>query len=331
MAILAFEIGGTTIRSALIAAGSLELLAEARRPTPNFHDPALGDTEAIVAALSDEIARLGRELDPTGRADAVAVGYPGPVSPDGLALSSPTLLGREHDRIFDVADLTRQATGIAHVIVMNDVSACGYRYVSEGARNFCLINVGSGIGNKIFLDGMPVVGPMGRGGELGHFTMMMEEDAPLCECGGRGHLAGISSGRGTLAWVEAARRKDPEGFATSALSSIAAGRPLDNRDIVTAFRAGDRWTAERVARAAKPLAHAVAGLHVATGIESFIVVGGFAEALGSQYIDLLKSQCRSACWAVGQDWNKMITAGRTGDHDGLIGLAHAVARAPADR
>jgi len=331
MVVLAFEIGGTTIRGALMDPRSLQLLCEARRPTPNFHDPSLGGADAILTALTDDLAELRSELDPTKAATAVGIGYPGPVSPAGQALASPTLLGPEHDRAFDVVALARRASGIPRALAMNDVTACGFRYVAEGTRDFCLINVGSGIGNKLFLDGKPVIGPMGRGGELGHFSMLTDDDAPLCECGGRGHLAGISSGRGTLAWAEKRRRQDPDGFARSVLSMIPPDARLDNRDIVAAFRAGDPWTTARIIETARPLAHAIAGLHVAVGIERFILVGGFAEALGDTYVDMLISLCRPACWDVGQGWDEMIVAGETGDRDGLMGLAHAMGLAFPDQ
>ncbi|MER8808193.1 ROK family protein [Mesorhizobium australicum] len=327
MLALVYEIGGSNTRAALVNTATLEVLFEARSPTPNFHSHGSAGIDGLLEALAATIRDLAQSARSHGQADLVAIGYPGPVSPDGIALSSPTLLGASLDRHLDIADLVRRATGLRRMVAMNDVTACGFRYVADGETDFALINVGSGVGNKLFVRGNPVIGPGGRGGEFGHFTVDMRPDAPLCECGGRGHLAGISSGRGVERAVRQAARQDPPGFRGSALGADDRNLHLiDTPAIVAAFRGGDEWTIHHVATATRPLAHAMAGLHTATGTESFILVGGFALALGPAWSDLLAVQCAAACWNLGQDWQRMVRLGEPGDRDGLIGLAFAAGR-----
>lgn len=323
MRALVYEIGGSTIRTALVDTSDLRVLFEARAATPNFHSHGARGFHALTAALEAALGDLAEQARRVGEPDLAVVGYPGPVSPQGIALSSPTLLGAALDRPLNVEEIVGRATGMDKILVMNDVTACGYRYVSEGNSDFCLINVGSGIGNKLFAGGQPLVGPGGRGGEFGHFTMDMRDDAPLCECGGRGHLSGISSGRGVERALRLAAVANPVKFGESALEASTQGRPIDTGTIATAFRAADPWTIEHVVASTRPLAHAMAGLHVATGVECFITVGGFALAMGPTYRDLLVALCAGACWRLGQDWDKMIRLGETGDRDGVLGLAYA--------
>lgn len=325
MLALVFEIGGSNTRAALVDTVTREVLFEARSPTPNFHSHGKAGIDGLLMALAATLRDLADSARSSGQANLVAIGYPGPMSPDGIALSSPTLLGASLDRHLDIADLVRKATGLRRVVAMNDVTACGFRYVADGETDFALINVGSGVGNKLFVRGNPVVGPGGRGGEFGHFTVDMRPDAPLCECGGRGHLAGMTSGRGVERAVRQAAREDPAGFRGSALGLNDRGL-VDTPAIVAAFRGGDQWATHHVAAATQPLAHAMAGLHTATGTESFILVGGFALALGPIWRDLLVQQCTTACWNLGQDWQRMIRLGEPGDRDGLIGLAFAAGR-----
>lgn len=324
MSILVFEIGGSSMRAGLYDPAGGELAAQAHAETPNNHRLPGLDGDQILATLAGRLGELAETLLDGRRAEVVAIGYPGPVSPAGIALSSPTILGQALDRPVGVAALVRSALGVSDVLVINDVTACGYRHVAEGLTDFCLVNVGSGIGNKLFVDGRALVGPQGRGGEIGHFTMDLRPDAPICECGGRGHLAGISSGRGTERFVRAAAGSDEAGFAASRLARRAVrADAITTADIVAAFHDGDPFTTEAVRAAARPLAHALAGLHAAVGVERFILAGGFATALGEGYRATLATLCREAVWDLGQDWSEMLVLGRGGDADGLIGLGWA--------
>ena len=72
----------------------------------------------------------------------------------------------------------------ASIVLMNDVTAAGYRYLRDPDENLCVITVSSGIGHKVFIDGKPALGPSGRGGEIGHWRMDDSPGSPRCECGG---------------------------------------------------------------------------------------------------------------------------------------------------
>jgi glucokinase len=63
----------------------------------------------------------------------------------------------------------------------------------------------------------------------------------------------------------------------------------------------------------------LAGIHVALGIERFVIVGGFALALGEGYRQQLVRAAQDSCWNLGQDWGTMIALGEADDTAGLLG------------
>jgi glucokinase len=199
----------------------------------------------------------------------------------------------------------------AQVRIMNDVAAAGYRYLRPEGEAFCIVTVSSGIGNKVFVDGRPLVGGSGRGGELGHLRVDDSPQAPVCECGGRGHLGAIASGRGVLAYAR-----------EHAQARNAAG--LTSGDLAADFRRGEPWAVDVVRHCAAPLGWALAAMHLGAGIDRFVLFGGFALALGEPYRALVLTGAQERCWS-GQD-NFTVELGVDDDWSGLIGAGIAGGR-----
>ncbi len=84
-----------------------------------------------------------------------------------------------------------------------------------GFDNFVCINIKSGIGAGIFIDGRLYRGKSGTAGELGHFVV--DENGPRCGCGNYGCLEALAS---TNSIISRAKRIIMEG----------AGSALDNYD-----------------------------------------------------------------------------------------------------
>ena len=127
--------------------------------------------------------------------DAISVGFPGPVRADGFVYRAPTLLGSDFMGGWWPPMLCTSGRSIPYVI-MNDVSAAAKGVLGDGTEtNSAVINMGSGLGVKVFVKGQERSGPNGRGGELGHWRVT-NDDRFVCDCGGRGHLGAVASGRG---------------------------------------------------------------------------------------------------------------------------------------
>jgi C7-cyclitol 7-kinase len=318
---LAFDIGGTSLRAARFHPETETLSAVVRRTSPSHWtlpgSPARYIQERLLEAVQEVVAAIASHEPPA----VLAVAFPGPIDSEGNALSAPTLWGEGDVRPFPVLRELQRLWPASRVVVLNDVTAAGYRYLRDSAEDFCIVTVSSGIGMKVFVSGQPVLGVAGRGGEIGHLRVDFSPSAPLCDCGGQGHLGAIASGRGALQVAMHLARQDPTSFSESLLGQRLHGdlASLETQTLVGAFRSGDSWTANLIRRVAQPLGQTLAAIHVALGIERFIVYGGFALALGEAYRRQLVLAARESCWQLGQDWERMIALGDEEDTAGLLG------------
>jgi glucokinase len=221
-------------------------------------------------------------------------------------VAAPTLWGTRLERPYQLRDDLARLWPGARIGILNDVTAAGYRYCRPD-EDFCIVTVSSGIGHKVFIGGRPAVGPRGAGGEIGHFRADASDDAPVCECGGRGHLGAIASGGGGQG---EARRRD-------------GNQALTSGDLVAAFRRGESWAEEIVWRSSVPLGSALAAMHLGVGVERFVLVGGFALALGDRYRRCVAAAASAHCWTGDGDWLPRIELGIDDDHSGLIGAGIA--------
>jgi len=288
-----FDLGGTNMRAATIAITKTNwrMLDQLRRPTPNY----LSAPDTLAARRLDDLLDFITDYADSARtrfgAVALVAAFPGPIQGSGTVLALPTIWGPDGQSLcpIDLAGRIKARLPDMAIKVMNDVSAAGYRFVSEGG-DFALFTLGSGIGLKVFLDGQARVGPHGFGGELTHMVFDASPNAPLCDCGGRGHLGALASGR---AWQRVAS------------AALEAGCKPD------------------LVRFVEPLARAIAMLHFSLGLERFIFAGGLAEGLGETLRAAIVLNLPTQGWNTGQDWNTMVQLAPADDAHALIGGALA--------
>lgn len=293
MNVVTFDIGGTNMRAAVVQVKgtSWKLLDQLRRATPNYllepNVPAIKRLNDLLDFIADYANIANRRFG----ADVIAAAFPGPVQGTGNVLALPTMWGPDSQALcpLDFAGLIKERTPKMAVHVMNDVTAAGYRFVPEYA-DFAIFTLGSGLGLKVFLDGKPCVGAHGRGGELTHMVFDTSQDAPLCDCGGRGHLGALVSGR---AWQR------------TVSSAQLNGQSPDLASFV------------------EPLARAIAMLHFSLGLERFILAGGLVDGLGEPLREAIVSRLPEQGWDVQQDWNAMLEIAGADDMQALIGGALA--------
>lgn len=297
--IASFDIGGTNMRAAVVAVDGrrAEVLEQQRRPTPSH---LLAPTITARQRLDDVIDFMVAFADQARRraqADAVAAAFPGPLDVQGRIAALPTLWGSEGAGLcpLPLDRLIAERLPGMPVRIYNDVSAAGFRFVSEHP-DFALFTLGSGIGLKVFINGRPQVGPHGRGGELTHMVFDASADAPTCDCGGRGHLGALASGR---AWQRQAEH---------VAARKSTGVELD------VF--------------AEPLARAVAMIHYTLGLERFLFAGGLAEGLAEPLRAAIVRRLPEQGWQQGQDWDAMVRLAPADDAHALIGGALALAAEP---
>lgn len=181
------DIGGTKILGRVVdPSRPLDALATARIDTPR-------GGERIVAAVADLVEHLAR-LAGTGSVDAVGVGVAGLVDHAGVLRTAPNLPGVVE---LDVRQALLAATGVA-VAVENDATCAMVAEhragAAAGARDACLVTLGTGIGGGLVVDGRLVTGATGLAGEPGH--LVVDPTGPPCPCGRRGCWERFASGSG---------------------------------------------------------------------------------------------------------------------------------------
>jgi len=318
---LVFDVGGTNLRAAIYDSGTGWLTSIKRCLTPSHWNQPQLNVENIKDALLNTMFSMAEEVLANHSVRSICIAYPGPVDFDGNALASPTLLGHNPIHPFPIRRKCTEVWLDIDVHVLNDLTAAGYWYVNKGSRDFCILTVSSGIGQKIFYQGHPLLGPNGRGGEIGHLVIDHSQDAPFCECGGKGHLGAIASGRGVLIAAQQAAVSELQDFRESLLGKSCNANPdkINNELLAKAFIEGDQWTRNVITCTSRPLAHAIAAIHLSNGVERFIIIGGFAKALGEAYRLMIVDEALNSCWALGQHWDDMIQLGDSSEEECLLG------------
>ena len=318
--ILTYDIGGTYLRTGVYNSKSDRLIARNQCRAPSFKLFPDLDRKILRKKLYNDLKLLSQKVG-LAHPKRIGIAFPGPVE-HGNVLHAPTLWGNDSGKE-PVAQMVKQIWPDANVAVFNDLTAAGCSFLKKPDDDLCVITVSSGIGHKVFVGGRPVLGSRSRGGEIGHWRVEWGDDAPVCDCGGRGHLGAVSSGRATAWQVKRLFTKDPSAYFASIHRSKRPEK-LTNRDIVKAFREGDDWTQNLIAAMARPLGRVLALVHLSVGCEKFIVIGGFANALGPDYVKMVEHAADEAAWEPGNHRAWKFELGKAGDDAGLIGSGRLV-------
>jgi predicted NBD/HSP70 family sugar kinase len=327
---LVYDIGGTNLRAGVYepTRGRLsKVVRRSTRPSDEEHRRGADPVDTLLSELNGMADELLGDTSPA----VVSVAFPGPIDAVGRVLAAPTLWGSTTSCPYPLLSDLATLWPSSRIALLNDVTAAGYRYLTRELSDFCIVTVSSGIGHKVFVRGHPIVGRSGLGGEMGHLLMDASPDAAPCDCGGHGHLAALSSGRGVLRRARALAEAGDKRFATSSLGAGGeAAAPITNERLAAAFRSADRWCRELIAESTAPLGRMLATVHALLGIDHFILVGGFALALGEDYRRQVADAAAAGAWEFGPDWNQMVHLGEADDLSGLIGAGVAVeSRVPA--
>jgi glucokinase len=182
-AVIAVDVGGTTIKAAAVGADG-RFMQELSRPTPVAQGPD---------AVTDELQTIVAELVSSARSSvhSVAVVVPGIVdTPAGRAAFSANLGFRD----VPLRDLVQTAVGLPTVLE-HDVRAAGVAErtmgIARGVEDFLLVVIGTGIAAAVHAGGRPVRGARVIAGELGHIPVW--PDGEPCPCGQRGCLERYAS------------------------------------------------------------------------------------------------------------------------------------------
>jgi len=320
-----FDLGGTYLRAACMLPKA-ELANITRVRIRSFHDGLT--SSAIWIEIVDRIiayTTTSRKL--VARDAPVAISFPGPIYEGGQIVNAPTVTGVDL-QIPDVrAEISRRTQ--RNVYLLNDVSAAALYLAGRCTwERFIVVTISSGIGSKICYRNSGQLNLLDKGpyaGEIGHVTVDESDDAPVCDCGGKGHVGAIASGRGVELFARRRAASDSTSFSHSLchLRFGATAKTLTNEDhFVPAIRAGDRWANDVLQEATQPLAKVLAVVTLAVGLQGILIIGGFAFGLGQIYLDLLHKLIRQRLDYSAIDFSsRMVEFGHMCEQACLLGAA----------
>lgn len=285
-----FDLGGTFLRSSWVdrRGGLGKIKKETIR---NFTQGYVNDDIWLFIEMQilDYITNNSQKAHAT---IPIVIAFPGPVTPQGRILQAPTING-VLGALPDLRARIESASGHP-VFILNDISAAAWYFSSILPQSrFMVVTISSGIGSKIFDRGRShgvLDDCAAYSGEIGHVTVDFNRDALLCDCGGSGHLGGISSGRGIERLARSRAQEDVQAFSASlcvkewgaTLNSIS-----NENHLVPAILAKDRWAMQILEEGIRPLARVLSILTLGAGLECIVIIGGFATTIGQPFLDIL--------------------------------------------
>ena len=183
------DIGGTTVKIGLFKTdGELVDKWEIKTRTENKGEAILPD---IAESLKKKMEEKGIEAS---QMSGIGIGVPAPVDDNGVVQNTANLGWGYKEVNREMEELT----GLK-VAAGNDanVAALGEMWLGagKGQKNMIMVTLGTGVGGGVIVNGHPLVGAHGAGGEIGHLCVNYEE-TEHCGCGKTGCLEQYASATG---------------------------------------------------------------------------------------------------------------------------------------
>lgn len=154
-----------------------------------------GPSQVLDQIQTTMSALLKRSTLEPGDLCGVGLSLPGAIDPvSGRPSQPPILPGWDG---YPVAEHLQAGLPGVRVLTANDADAAAIGEYAVGYSHttfMCLVKVSTGIGTGIVINGRSYAGADGGAGDIGHVRVSSRSDA-LCQCGGRGCLAAVASGR----------------------------------------------------------------------------------------------------------------------------------------
>lgn len=294
--VLAADLGGTNLRMAAVDRDGLPHNLS-KRPVPKNVSPD---------GLMDLIHEMSRECCSGLAGEVCAIGFtapsPIPLDFDGILTKLPNLgsvtgmnLKRELKDLFKLP-----------VFLENDATAAaiGENWIgaSRNVATSVCVTLGTGIGGGIIINGEPLRGPDGIGGEIGHITV--EPDGHPCKCGSVGCIEEYAS--------------------ATAITRMAveSGMNVANaEEVYDAWRSGDHRAEKVFAAMGRYLGITLAGLANALNPEMFVICGGVTAGWDAFSHHVTAEIAKRAYPAAAS--RAVVVRCHLGDNAGIIGAARS--------
>jgi glucokinase len=311
------DIGGTKVAGGLVDVDG-RVLARARRDTPHRSKSPGVVEDTIVEVVSELLLNsAGQDIV------AIGIGAAGFVAADrATVVFAPHLSWRD-----EPLEKNLQRRIPVPISVDNDANAAvwaEWRFgAARGESHVVMVNLGTGIGGAMVLDGQIMRGRFGIAGEFGH--MQVVPGGQRCECGNKGCWEQYASGNALVREARSLMTANSP-MATDLLERIA-GDPLalTGPMITQAAQEGDPTAIELLAEVGQWLGVGIANLAAALDPGVF-VVGGGVSAAGDLLLEPARGTFRRQLTGRGYRPEAVIVAAELGNEAGLIGAADLARR-----
>ncbi len=228
------DVGGTTVKMGLFQTdGTIVDKWEIKTRTENHGSAILPDIAGSLQKKSEE-HHIEKSM-----MDGIGIGVPAPVSSDGVVQNTANLGWGYKEVKREMEELTGLQTEVGNDA---NVAALGEMWLGagKGQPNMIMVTLGTGVGGGVIVDGRPITGSGGAGGEIGHLCVNYHEE-DRCGCGKTGCLEQYASATGItrLARIRLVRNNDPSILRKCPMEELSAKTVFD------ALKEGDK-VAEKI-------------------------------------------------------------------------------------
>lgn len=301
------DIGGTTVKLGLFKTNG-ELLDKWEIPT-RTEDRGERILPDIAETLEQKMEEKGiSHADMSG----VGIGIPAPVDARGIVQNTANLGWGYKEVRRELEELVGMK-----VAVGNDanVAALGEMWLGagKGQMNMVMVTLGTGVGGGIIVNGQPLAGAHGAGGEIGHLCVN-EKETEHCGCGNCGCLEQYASATGIarLARIRLAADNKP---------SSLRGKHISAKTVFDALKEGDQVAEEIVEEFGRYLGYAMANLAAVTD-PSVIVIGGGVSKAGEILLGYVEKYFKEKAFFANRDTQFVLA--ELGNDAGICGAAKLI-------
>ncbi len=301
------DIGGTTVKIGLFRTDG-ELIDKWEIPT---HTENQG--EAILPDIAEALKKkLEEKKISTSEMSGAGLGIPAPVGEDGIVQNTANLGWGYKEVKRELEELTGMK-----VAVGNDanVAALGEMWLGagKGQKDLIMVTLGTGVGGGVIVNGQPLSGAHGAGGEIGHLCVNYDE-TERCGCGKTGCLEQYASATGITRLARMRLESDNE-------PSMLRDKELSAKEVFDALKAGDKVAEEIVEKFGSYLGHALANL-AAVSDPAVIVIGGGVSKAGEILLGYIEKYYREKVFFANKGTRFVLA--ELGNDAGICGAAKLI-------
>lgn len=273
--------------------------------------------EQVVGRMTENIHQMIQKAKISPETIAgIGLGIPGMVNPmTGIVRFAPNLPGWENVPIAKMIENEFNRP----VMIENDANAAAWGEkifgVARGMKHLVCLTLGTGIGGGLILNGEIYHGQNFFAGEVGH--MILNQNGPECNCGGKGCLEAYSSATGIRNQIrekyEEMRQKEND------FSSIPDVNQVKLIDLFQQAREGHPVYSEVIREALEYLGLGIVNLIHLLNPQMIVLVGGIANE-GEKLLQPIKRIVNQRAMPSYTE-DPQIVLGKLGNYAGIVGSA----------